>query len=149
MNGDTGPDGIDLHELICFALHSAGSAMNRTYKPLLAELGLTYPQYITLMMLWRKDAVTVGELCKALMTETSTLTPVLKRLEAIGHVTRTRNKKDERQVLIELTSSGRALKTNSPKITDCVVGSTEFGNAELAELVKTISQLRDNLASKL
>jgi DNA-binding MarR family transcriptional regulator len=145
----TEPDHIDLHDLICFALHSTGSAMNRTYKPLLSKLGLTYPQYITLMVLWRKDMVSVGELCRELMTETSTLTPLLKRLEGLGHITRTRSAEDERRVVVKLTEQGRALQSRSPEVTRCVVGKTGMSDDQLSELVKAISTLRDNLVREL
>ena len=84
-------------ELICFALYSASHAMNRSYQPHLSALALTYPQYIALVGLWEGDGITVGQLCERLFTETSTLTPVLKRLEKQGHIERRRGKHDERQ----------------------------------------------------
>jgi DNA-binding MarR family transcriptional regulator len=136
---------IALHDLICFALHSAGSAMNRTYQPLLSKLGLTYPQYITLMVLWRKDDIAVGDICTQLMSETNTVTPILKRLEAMGYLSRTRSNSDERRVLIKLTAQGRALQSKSPEITACVIGKTGYTNQQLSGLVKAISDLRDNL----
>ncbi len=137
------PTRID--ELICFALYSASNAMNRTYRPLLSPLGLTYPQYITLTALWEKDGVTVGTLCDRLMTETSTLTPLLKRLEQSGYIERHRSSADERQVFVHLTDAGRKLRKEAPEITRCVVDSTGIAPADLAELVRTIGRLRGNL----
>lgn len=134
-----------VEELICFALYSANSAMNRSYKPLLTALGLTYPQYIALVALWEKDGVTVGALCDRLMTETNTLTPILKRLEKMGHIERRRGRDDERQVYIHLTASGRALKTEAPAITDCIVKDTGVSLDKLSDLVGAISAMRDSL----
>ena len=137
------PDRIN--DLICFALYSANNAMNRAYKPLLAELGLTYPQYITLTALWQEDKITVGRLCDRLLLETNTLTPILKRLEVQGHIKRIRDKKDERRVFITLTASGKALKKKAPKITECIVGDTQIPLPELSQLVETIKELRGNM----
>ena len=88
----------DVSDLLCFAIYSAGHAFNRVYKPLLDALGVTYPQYLVLVALWTKDDRTVSELGTQLYLESSTLTPLLKRLEAMGYVTRTRDPDDERQV---------------------------------------------------
>ena len=137
------PDRVE--DLICFALYSANNTMNRAYKPLLAELGLTYPQYITLTALWQEDKITVGSLCEQLLIETNTLTPVLKRLESQGHIKRIRDKKDERRVFIQLTASGKALKAKTPKITECIVGGTQLPLPELSQLVETIKELRGNM----
>ncbi len=133
-----------IEELICFALYSASNAMNRTYRPHLSPLGLTYPQYIALTVLWEKDGVTVGALCDRMMTETSTLTPLLKRLEKRGYLERKRSSEDERQVLVHLTHAGRQLQSEAPEITRCVIDSTKIPPAKLAELVQTISRMRDN-----
>lgn len=134
-----------LEDLICFALYSANNAMNRAYKPLLAELGLTYPQYITLTALWQEDKITVGSLCDRLLIETNTLTPVLKRLETQGHIKRIRDKKDERRVFIQLTATGKAMQKKAPDVTECIVGGTQLPLPELANLVETIKKLRGNM----
>ncbi len=137
------PSRVD--ELICYALYSANQAMNRSYQPHLSELGLTYPQYIALVALWEGDGISVGRLCERLFTETSTLTPVLKRLEAQGHIERKRGKQDERQVFVHLTASGRALEAQAPNITNCIVGDTGMPAEKLSDLVTAISAMRDSL----
>lgn len=141
-------DVFKVEELICFALYSANHAMNRAYKPHLTALGLTYPQYIALTALWEKDGITVGTLCERLMIETSTVTPVLKRLESQGHIERRRSTTDERQVFIHLTESGRDLQAMAPSITACIVDDTGVSPAKLATLVHAISAMRDSLLNK-
>ncbi len=133
------------HELICFALYSANHAMNRSYQPHLRPLGLTYPQYIALVGLWEGDGITVGQLCQRLFTETSTLTPVLKRLEKQGHIVRKRGERDERQVFLHLTESGRALEAQAPGITHCIVNDTGVPLERLSELVDALGEMRDSL----
>lgn len=138
-----------VEDLICFALYSANSAMNRSYKPHLKTLGLTYPQYIALIALWQGDGVTVGQLCEKLMVETSTLTPVLQRLEKLGHVERRRSDKDERKVFVHLTRSGKTLQAKSTAITGCIIESTDLSLPMLDELVASITTLRDSMNEKL
>ncbi|MEM7443961.1 MAG: MarR family transcriptional regulator [Pseudomonadota bacterium] len=138
-------DALTVEELICFALYSANHAMNKAYKPHLTALGLTYPQYITLTALWDRDGITVGALCDRLLMETSTITPILKRLEAQGHVERKRGKEDERQVFVHLTASGRALEAKAPEITACIIDDTGVPQAKLEKLVQDISAMRDSL----
>ena len=111
----------------------------------MSPLGLTYPQYIALTVLWEKDGITVGALCDRLMTETSTLTPLLKRLEQRGYLERKCSNENERQVFVHLTDAGRQLQSAAPEITRCVVDSTKIPPSRLAELVQTISRIRDNL----
>ncbi|MEW5685166.1 MAG: MarR family transcriptional regulator [Pseudomonadota bacterium] len=101
---------LKLDDFLCFAVYSAGHAFNRLYRPLLDRLGLTYPQYLAMVALWEGDGVTVGELGQRLGLESSTLTPLLKRLEAMELVSRARDPKDERQVRLSLTDKGRALQ---------------------------------------
>lgn len=151
-----------VEELICFALYSATTAINKAYAPLLSKIGLTYPQYITLSALWQRagqtgadkddhdtdnKGVTVGWLCNKLMTDTNTMTPILKRLEAAGHITRQRGENDKRQVLIALTLQGAGLQTEQSEITKCVISETAMPEPELEKLVGLISQMRDNLAA--
>ena len=104
---DQNDDGVKLDDFLCFAIYSANHALNRVYKPLLDAIGLTYTQYIAMVSLWEQDDQTVGSLGEKLFLESSTLTPVLKRLETLDLVKRTRDKADERVVRVQLTSSGR------------------------------------------
>lgn len=105
---------LELDNQLCFALYDASRAVIRSYGPLLAELGLTYPQYLTMLVLWEADApVTVGDLGARLHLDSGTLTPLLKRLEQIGYVSRRRDPADERRVLVELTEEGAARRADA------------------------------------
>jgi len=104
------PPHAKLADFLCFTLYSANLVFGRAYKPLLDELGLTYPQYIVILALWEEDNQTVCRLGEKLFLESNTLTPVLKRLDAMGHVWRQRSTRDERQVHVGLTAAGRALR---------------------------------------
>jgi MarR family transcriptional regulator, organic hydroperoxide resistance regulator len=134
-----------LDDLVCFAVYSAGHAFNRVYKPLLDELGLTYPQYLVMVSLWDKDDQTVGELGELLFLESSTLTPLLKRLETVGYLTRSRDPSDERQVRIRLTNAGRALQKRARDIPRCILEATGLSIADLRRLQRDVSNLRQNL----
>jgi DNA-binding MarR family transcriptional regulator len=136
---------LKLGEFLCFAVYSASHAFNRVYKPLLDELGLTYPQYLAMVLLWEEDDQTVGSLCERLLLESSTLTPVLKRLEALGHVRRTRDPVDERQVRVRLTEKGRALRDKARGIPDCILAASGLGEDELRRLQGEIIALRTAL----
>ncbi len=138
-------DGPALDDLICFALYSANHAMNRVYKPLLDELGVTYPQYIALSALWEEDGQTVGEICEKLFLESSTVTPLLKRLETMGFLARRRDPADERQVRISLTPEGRRLKAKARKIPGCILAASGLGEKALLNLQAQIAGLRENL----
>jgi DNA-binding MarR family transcriptional regulator len=105
---------LELDNQLCFALYDASRAVIRSYGPLLADLGLTYPQYLTMLVLWEADdAVSVGRLGARLHLDSGTLTPLLKRLEQIGYVTRRRDPADERRVLVELTAEGSARRDDA------------------------------------
>jgi DNA-binding MarR family transcriptional regulator len=97
-----------LSDFLCFAIYSANLAFNRAYKPILAELGVTYTQWITIIALWENDKQTVNSLGEKLFLESNTLTPILKKLESLGYLRRQRDTKDERQVIVSLTDAGRA-----------------------------------------
>ena len=101
---------LTLEDQLCFSLYATSMAINRIYKPLLDELGITYPQYLVLSTLWEEDGRTVGAIAERLSLESSTITPLVKRLEAASLVTRARQADDERRVLVSLTDRGRALK---------------------------------------
>lgn len=146
MQDETSIDpGLD--DFLCFAVYSAGHAFNRIYKPLLDELGLTYPQYLTLVALWSKDNQTVGSLSEALFLESNTLTPMLKRLEALGHIVRTRDPLDERQVRVTLSDQGRALQQRACLIPHSVLEASGMSVSEMTSLQQQISKLRDRLRS--
>ncbi len=134
-------------EMFCHAVYTAAHAINRAYAPLLADLGLTYPQYITLTLLRDRNEQSVGALASALRMDSSTLTPLLKRGETQGHVTRARGLKDERQVFVRLTPKGRASLKKAPEITGCMNEGTGLKIAELQNLVTLLGALSDNLAS--
>jgi DNA-binding MarR family transcriptional regulator len=136
-----GPAPLD--DQLCYAIYSAGMAIQRVYKPLLDELGLTYPQYLVLNVLWRQDRQTVGGIAQQLALESSTLTPLLKRLEAARLVTRARNPDDERQVTIALTDEGRALKSRAGCLGDALLGAAGQSPARLGELNQGVRELRD------
>jgi len=106
---DAMPDLLRLDLQLCFALYASSNLMTRLYRPLLDPLGLTYPQYLAMMVLWENSPQTVGALGKRLNLDSGTLTPLFKRLEKAGYVVRRRDLEDERRVLIELTEEGRAL----------------------------------------
>lgn len=132
-------------DMICFAVYTTAHAINRAYAPLLKPLGLTYPQYITLTFLWDADGINVGDLSQRLQMETSTLTPLLKRLEKLGHVVRQRGVKDERKVFVHLTESGRALQKHAPHVTACLIEATGITPSALNQTVTLLNQLNRGL----
>lgn len=136
---------IVIPDMLCFALYSAAHAMQAAYKPMLDDLGLTYPQYLVLVSLWDRDDQTVGQLGAALHLESNTLTPLLKRMEAAGHLTRTRDAKDERQVRICIAAKGRAMQPQTQHITACILDKTGLSLADVTHLQKSITGLRDHL----
>ncbi len=138
---------LQLDHQLCFALYSASLAMTKLYKPLLAELGLTYPQYLALLALWERDGLQVSELGARLFLDSGTLTPLLKRLEAAGLVQRQRSSDDERRVHIHLTGSGRALKARAAQVPGCVLQATQCSLGDVVELTQRVQALRDRLAS--
>lgn len=135
-----------LDNQLCFALYSASMALTKTYKPLLAPLGLTYPQYLVMLVLWEGDRVMVSELGVRLSLDSGTLTPLLKRMEASGLVTRLRDVKDERCVFIGLTSQGRKLRSLASSIPPCMVAATHRTFPEALALTRQIQSLRQHLA---
>ncbi|MEM7695502.1 MAG: MarR family transcriptional regulator [Pseudomonadota bacterium] len=133
-------------QMICFALYSATHAMQQAYRPLLAELGVTYPQYIVLSVLWQSDGpLTVGGIGRQVHLDSSTLTPLLKRLEAAGLITRARDSEDERQVRVSLTAPGRALEGKAAHIPACIFDATGLSAADLARLHREVAALADRL----
>lgn len=135
-----------LDNQLCFALYSASLLMTKLYKPLLDDIGLTYPQYLAMLALWEEDGVTVSTLGARLYLDSGTLTPLLKRLEKAGFLTRERNEEDERQVLIRLTHEGRALKKRATDIPRKIIAATGANVPEIINLRKRLKKLRSELA---
>ena len=136
-----------LDNQLCFALYSTSLAMTKIYKPLLAPLGLTYPQYLAMLVLWEQDGVMVSELGERLYLDSGTLTPLLKRLEATGLIARLRDVADERRVRVTLTSAGRKLKARAAAIPACVVSAAGSSLSDLASLTRQVQALRLKLVN--
>jgi DNA-binding MarR family transcriptional regulator len=135
-----------LSNQLCFAIYSAGHAFNRVYKPLLDRLGLTYPQYLVMLVLWEHDGLSVKEIGERLFLDSGTLTPLLKRLEAAHLVKRTRSAVDERQVLVALTARGAGLRDKAKTaIPPAILAATGCSVAELGALQKSLVTLREQL----
>ena len=137
-------DPLHLDQQLCFALYAASRAVTRAYGPLLEPLGVTYPQYLVLLVLWEEDDVPVKRLGERLFLDSATLTPLLKRLEQQGIVTRRRDEEDERVVRIQLTQAGRSLRSKARKVPTalaCRAGCDPADAGALAEL----GRLREEL----
>lgn len=146
---DDGTGPVRLEDQLCYAVYSAGIAIQRLYKPLLDTLGLTYPQYLVMNVIWRRDDQTVGAIAQQLALESSTLTPLLKRLEAAGLVKRSRNPGNERQVLISLTPAGAALKAKAGCLGSTLLEASGETPAELGDLNRRVRHLRDTVYEQL
>ena len=136
----------NLDDFLCFAVYSANLAFNRVYKPRLDELNLTYPQYLVLVVLYEEDDQTVGALGEKLFLDSSTLTPLLKRMESAGYLTRKRDPEDERQVRISLTARGRSAREKVGGFRGGLLKATGLTQAGLRELREDIVKLRDSLS---
>jgi DNA-binding MarR family transcriptional regulator len=132
-------------DMLCFALHSAAHAVHAAYAPLLQPLGLTYPQYLAIAALNATDGLTVSQLGDELRLESNTLTPLLKRMEAAGWLTRTRDSRDERQVRLRLTEAGRQLAAQTATVPRAFAEKTALQQSELADLRDILAALRDRL----
>ncbi|CAE6909609.1 Organic hydroperoxide resistance transcriptional regulator [Pseudomonas marincola] len=142
---------VELHldNQLCFALYSTSLMMTKVYKPLLQELGLTYPQYLAMMVLWEGDGITVGELSTRLITDPGSVTPLLKRLEAEGLLARTRSRTDERVVELHLTEKGRALREKAKAVPACIVRASQQTVEQLQSLKQDLIVLRKSLQDAL
>jgi DNA-binding MarR family transcriptional regulator len=136
---------LRLDNQICFAIYSTAHTFNRVYKPLLDRLGLTYPQYLVMLVLWEKDGVPVKDIGERLLLDSGTLTPLLKRLEAAQLIKRTRSTEDERQVLIALTPQGHALREKARAVPPSILAASACSIAELSAMKSGIIALRDRL----
>lgn len=140
-------EALKLDNQLCFALYAASLAMTKLYKPLLEELGLTYPQYLVMLVLWEGDGLAVSELGRRLSLDSGTLTPLLKRLEAAGLVSRLRAVDDERRVHIHLSAAGRRLKARATKVPACILAATQCPLPEVVRLTQELHRLRERLAA--
>lgn len=141
------PADLKLADFLCFAVYSTNLAFGKAYKPILEQLGLTYTQYITLVALWEQDDQTVGSLGEKLFLESNTLTPILKKLEAMGFLERQRDPADERQVRIKLTKQGREVRENQPE--NGLEQATGLTPDEFVQLQKSVVKLRNNLVKSV
>ncbi len=136
---------VPLKQMLCFALYSANHAMQAAYKPMLDEMGLTYPQFLVLTQLWEVDDMPMSRLAAALQLESNTLTPMLKRMEAAGLVTRRRDPQDERQVILGLTEKAQALRPAAVQTTSCLVDGIGTPHPDLMALLEDVVALRSRL----
>jgi DNA-binding MarR family transcriptional regulator len=134
-----------LDNQICFAIYSTAHAFNRVYKPLLDRLGLTYPQYLVMLVLWERDGVPLKDIGERLFLDSGTLTPLLKRLEAAQLIKRTRDTADERQVLIALTPQGQSLREKARAVPQSILAASACSIAELSAMKNDLVALRDRL----
>jgi DNA-binding MarR family transcriptional regulator len=138
-------DALRLARFLCFTIYSTSHAFNRVYKPLLGELDLTYPQCLAMVVLWEQDDQTVGSLGEKLSLESSTFTPLLKRLKALGYIRRARDRDDERQVRVYLTENGRALRKKAREIPSRILTACGLEVGEVARLQADLVALRSAL----
>ena len=137
---------LALDKQLCFALYSASLAMTKVYKPLLAPLGLTYPQYLVMLALWEEDAQSVSSLGDKLALDSGTLTPLLKRLESQGQLSRERDADDERRVIVRLTDAGRKLKIAARSVPPAIGRASGCELGEIVELTRQLTSMRDALS---
>lgn len=138
---------VALEQMLCFDLYSANHAFGRLYKPLLDPIGLTYPQYLVMVALWAENGLSVGEIGRKLGLESNTLTPLLKRLEASGLLTRSRDGLDERRVIVRLTREGTELSARARHVPGCVADASGLTAEEMRSLQETLRRLCRNIAA--
>ncbi|MCV2490234.1 MarR family transcriptional regulator [Geodermatophilus sp. YIM 151500] len=138
---------VALDDQLCFALYAASRAMTARYRPMLEEIGLTYPQYLVMMLLWERDQQTVGQLGSRLALDSGTLSPLLKRLTAAGLVTRHRRVEDERSVSIALTDAGRALQERALRINEEMIGTLDLDRDEFRDLQQRLRHLTERVSA--
>jgi DNA-binding MarR family transcriptional regulator len=141
------PGPLALDDQLCYAIYSAAIAVARLYKPILDERGITYPQYLVLAVLYERDGQTVGAIADRLALESSTITPLVKRLEAAGLVERGRNPEDERQVVVTITAEGRTLHHDMKCLSENLLESSKLTPPDLIRLNADMKALRDALSS--
>ncbi|QPO12814.1 MarR family transcriptional regulator [Thalassospira sp. A40-3] len=145
MDNSSKDDLLQLEKFLCFSIYSAGHAFNRVYKPLLDNLGLTYPQYLVMVTLWQEDNQSVRSIGSKLYLESSTLTPLLKRLEANGLVSRKRDPEDERSVRVSLTDAGKDLRNKAEEVPPCILDATGLDIETAKRLNRDLRTMRDQM----
>ncbi|WP_061239093.1 MarR family winged helix-turn-helix transcriptional regulator [Ectopseudomonas composti] len=138
-----------LDNQLCFALYSTSLMMTKTYKPLLQALGLTYPQYLAMLVLWENEGITVSEISARMLTDPGSLTPLLKRLESEGLLQRQRSSQDERVVQLYLTDAGRALHEQAKSLPACILKASALNMEQLGKLRDDLIELRSHLQDAL
>ena len=136
---------MELQQQLCFAVYSTMLGLNRAYRPLLDKLDLTYPQYLVMLVLWKRDELIVSEISQQIFLDTPTLTPLLKRLEQRELLTRRRSTRDERQVIIALTEQGRALQQAARSVPACLGTAMRLTPEQIVALRDQLLELRGNL----
>lgn len=142
---ETNPHNLNLEDHLCFSLYACSRAIMRLYRPYLDELQLTYPQYLVLVTLWRKQQSTIKEIGEALSLDTGTLTPLLKRMEAAGLIERHRDTEDERVVNIHITQAGKAIQEKAACVPESLLTASAMNEEELDEINSTIMHLLQKL----
>ncbi len=140
-------DPLLLDNQLCYALYAAAHRMTKAYRPLLERIGLTYPQYLVLLVLWEQDRITVSEIGRRLRLDSGTLTPVLKRLEAAGLLLRSRRQSDEREVEITLTVQGAALRGEAAAVRESVMCQLALSDPEIRALRMDLNHLIERLGA--
>lgn len=141
MPDDLALDPLALDRQVCFALAITNRAVLSIYRPILEPMGLTHPQYLVMLALWERSPMSVKSIASALQLDSPTLSPLLKRLEASGLLVRTRSREDERQLAVELTESGRALRAEAEKVPPAVIAALGVEPAELDELHRVLTRI--------
>ena len=137
-----------LDNQLCFRLYTASRLLTQAYHPLLSEQGLTYPQYLVLLVLWEEKEATVRELCRKLYLDSGTLTPLLKKMESQGYVIRRRNADDERVVTVRLTDAGEALKERAREIPGRIAGCIQLSEQEILSLYGILYKVLDQIGEE-
>jgi len=132
---------LKLDNQLCFPVYAASRLITREYQPYLDALGITYPQYLVLMVLWENDSISVNEITQRLILNTNTITPILKRMEVQGLITRKRSKEDERKVIVSLTDKGKQLQVEAAEIPQKLAGNLQSAEINVQDLLKLKEQL--------
>ncbi|GAF05868.1 MarR family winged helix-turn-helix transcriptional regulator [Saccharicrinis fermentans] len=132
---------LKLENQLCFPVYATSRLITREYQPYLDELGITYPQYLVLLVLWETDSISVNDIAKKLILKTNTLTPLLKRMEQLGLIHRTRSKNDERKVIVNLSSKGRELREKAVLIPEKLITRLSDGQLSIEKLIELKNSL--------